>query len=392
MPSGHDTDDSNFRSDLDATAKETEPLLASQLERVQMQYTSKEAKLEIIAEDEDELDARATLRDPRVSQDEKNNIRAKDRQKKSLADSTRVAVARAEHSDWLERQRKAYELEQHLEGGQQQKRRKNPKPPNGPRVGQSKCATCMSREAQIATGTSAFVPIFLKFHKVGSGTVAEIMRRHCNSIAKRVSPAGSEYPTFPWRGGSHCGLGPHEHATMDIYHSSGMEGLELCSQQKAPVRAYTILRDPVEKFLSGIYFWKRAIPADLAPKLLDPGAITVADVDRLANEVYKRGEPNAGRAGPLLQYSYVLGRLKMAARDSPTAVQTAASCRKLEDEFTVGVTEQMDSFLVLVALENKWPLEEMCYYRSHVNKARPKREDFQPEVRSNPCSPKSSNK
>ena len=279
------------------------------------------------------------------------------------------------------RNHKDNEIEHTREGRHERKRRRNPKPPNGPKVGESTCDFCMSRAAQVAAGNSTFLPIFLKFHKVGSGTVADLMRRHCNSISKRVSPAGAALPTFPWRGGTHCGLGPHEHATMDIYHAAGLEGLELCSQQRAPVRGYTILRDPVEKFLSGIYFWKRAIPADLAPKLLEPSSITLEDAERLANEVYKRGESSMGRAGPLLQYSYVLGRLKMTERDTPSAEQTAASCRKLEEEFTVGTTEQMDSFLVLVALENQWPLEEMCYYRSHVNKARPKRKDFQPEVR-----------
>jgi len=262
----------------------------------------------------------------------------------------------------------------------ERRRRRNAKPPNGPRIGESTCDFCTNRAAQVNAGNSTFLPIFLKFHKVGSGTVADLMRRHCNSISKRVSPPGTALPTFPWRGGTHCGLGPHEHATMDIYHAAGLEGLELCSQQRAPVRGYTILRDPVEKFLSGVYFWKRAIPDDLAPKLLEPSTITLEDAARLANEVFKRGEPKMGRAGPLLQYSYVLGRLKMSERDTPNAEQTAASCRKLEEEFTVGTTEQMDSFLVLVALENQWPLEEMCYYRSHVNKARPKRKDFQPEV------------
>jgi hypothetical protein len=32
-------------------------------------------------------------------------------------------------------------------------------------------------------------------------------------------------------------------------------------------------------------------------------------------------------------------------------------------DFTVGTTENMDSFLVLIALENQWPLEEMCYFK-----------------------------
>ena len=101
--------------------------------------------------------------------------------------------------------------------------------------------------------------LFIAFEQrcqVGSGTAADLFRRHCGAIARRVAAPGA-MAVWPWRGGTHCGLAPHEHATMDVFHEAGLEGFELCTHQRAPVRPYTILRDPVDKFLSGIYFWKR---------------------------------------------------------------------------------------------------------------------------------------
>ena len=35
---------------------------------------------------------------------------------------------------------------------------------------------------------------------------------------------------------------------------------------------------------------------------------------------------------------------------------------------------------MLIALENRWPLEEMCYFNSHVNKGRPREPAFPPAV------------
>ena len=40
----------------------------------------------------------------------------------------------------------------------------------------------------------------------------------------------------------------------------------------------------------------------------------------------------------------------------------------------------MESLIVLIALENRWPLEEMCYFNSHVNKGRPREPAFPPAV------------
>ena len=64
---------------------------------------------------------------------------------------------------------------------------------------------------------------------MGSGTVAELMRRHCRDIASRFTrhvPSLAGTPVFPWNGGVHCGSHPHEHATMEVYRTGGVGGIE----------------------------------------------------------------------------------------------------------------------------------------------------------------------
>jgi hypothetical protein len=150
--------------------------------------------------------------------------------------------------------------------------------------------------------------------------------------------------------------------------------------QSQAIRLYTVLRDPVEKFFSGVYFWHRLITPELADKITRPSHLKTSDIDALAATVFKYGAGTVGRAGPVLQYAYVLGRLQDSEKDNPTPRALERACANLENDFTVGTTENMDSFIVLIALENGWPLEEMCYFRSHVNKERPKNNAFTPEV------------
>lgn len=44
--------------------------------------------------------------------------------------------------------------------------------------------------------------------------------------------------------------------------------------------------------------------------------------------------------------------VSLSSRDSPTSLDVDRACLRLATDFTVGTTEQMDSFLVLIALEN----------------------------------------
>ena len=60
-------------------------------------------------------------------------------------------------------------------------------------------------------------------------------------------------------------------------------------------------------------------------------------------------------------------------------VETAK--RNLEQHFTVGVTENMDSFLTLVARELDWPTEAICNVPVHVNTMnRPKTTELPKEL------------
>ena len=50
------------------------------------------------------------------------------------------------------------------------------------------------------------LPLFVKFHKTGSGTAAALFRQNCHVSMQIPSLRG----VFPWRGGPHCGPLPHE--------------------------------------------------------------------------------------------------------------------------------------------------------------------------------------
>jgi hypothetical protein len=97
------------------------------------------------------------------------------------------------------------------------------------------CSRNCSRSLQLTSGVGQrFIPLFVKFHKVGSGTVAEVFRRHCGAVSRRIGfsngtfrksfasenrsqlPVDSTPSTFPWRPrpGVFCGKTPHEHASL----------------------------------------------------------------------------------------------------------------------------------------------------------------------------------
>jgi hypothetical protein len=60
------------------------------------------------------------------------------------------------------------------------------------------------------------LPIFVKFHKTGSGTASTIFRKHCHYTMKLPGLDGM----FPWKGGPICGPLPHEHATINVTYTN----------------------------------------------------------------------------------------------------------------------------------------------------------------------------
>jgi len=252
------------------------------------------------------------------------------------------------------------------------------------------CDNCRSRADQIRLGT-AFIPLFIKFHKTGGGTISSLLRRHCLEISGRVP--GSR---FPWISGKKCGVVPYEHGSMKMFRTGGLRLFEACAQHRFSVRLYTILRDPVDKLLSAFYFWKRPrgkpLPEDLQRSLQSPQNMSISGADKLVRHFFpemaesERGT-TAGVGGYFFEYGAVFGRYQGDQSSTPTSqhlqrpysmplslVQITSACQALRDEFTVGVLDQMDSFRVLVAVENGWPIEDLCHPDSltHVNSKRPR--------------------
>lgn len=240
------------------------------------------------------------------------------------------------------------------------------------------------------------LPLFVKFHKTGSGTAAALFRKHCANSMLLPDLDGM----FPWRGGPLCGPLPHEHASIQMYRTQGIPGFEWCTLFKTKIQLYTVLRTPVEKFFSGAYFWKKEVEkSNLLGLLQDPSALTVTDIDRLTEAVHwygrqtTKGKCSHGtcystRAGPLLQFTAVLGKVDLndpIERDTPSPKTVEFACANMRRDFRVGVAEQMDSFAVLVALDNNWQLDTMCAETHHYNKNRPRgsqlMESLQPAVK-----------
>ena len=143
--------------------------------------------------------------------------------------------------------------------------------------------------------------------------------------------------------------------------------------------------------MSGLYFWTKAKRntalrretadhPDLSKLLRLPGNVSVADMRTLLRLIFPLKADPVGAlrrgGGPLLEYSYVLGgrafRSPRARSRSPrssgggangsataeeaggaASVVVAEACESLRRDMTVGITEQMDSFAVLVSSRDR---------------------------------------
>jgi len=63
----------------------------------------------------------------------------------------------------------------------------------------------------------------------------------------------------------HC-FALRQHASIVTYRTKGVAGFEKCLFQLAPIQLYTVLRNPVEKWWSGVYFWKKVALPDTSTK------------------------------------------------------------------------------------------------------------------------------
>ena len=298
-------------------------------------------------------------------------------------------------------------------------------------------------------GEHPLFPVYFKLHKTGSGTTARTIR--CLAI---VHP--ELVPPDTWRADNYsnrnaatrrkhgapreprCGPTAWEHEVLLEYKLGGMEEIGRCVERGRHFRTATLMRDPLERVLSSIYFFvadfkppRNATKAtQLGPTTRDdwfPPALTADVVERIARgdeirgsgsfteylQIFSRWQPEEevnemARAASEGDVKTRGGRLRESFADAlarytgrnrsvsptmrrrwaayggwvawPRAAVEQAKANLARDIDVVGVTESMERFLVLLTLELRWPLAALCQNsaRFHANTKRPKRDELPP--------------
>ena len=173
-------------------------------------------------------------------------------------------------------------------------------------------------------GKHPLFPVYFKLHKTGSGTTARTIR--CLAIVhpELVPPDTWRADNFSNRNAEtrrkqgaprepRCGPTAWEHEVLLEYKLGGMDEISRCIERGRHFRTATLMRDPLERVLSSIYFFvadfkppRNATKATLlGPTTRDdwfPPALTADVVERIA-----RGDEIRG-SGSFTEYLQIFSR------------------------------------------------------------------------------------
>ena len=127
------------------------------------------------------------------------------------------------------------------------------------------------------------VPIFLKFHKVGSTALTTMLQSVCH--IKWWNATSSKAPKSVGAEDFCCG-DPFWHQTIHQYRSTGVCSLQRCTlgfdRGLREPKLVALFRDPVDRFISGVYYFARW---EARAKLFStpPKNFSLAEFDRLAH-------------------------------------------------------------------------------------------------------------
>eukprot|EP00613_Pedinella_sp_CCMP2098_P067026 CAMPEP_0171989406 /NCGR_PEP_ID=MMETSP0993-20121228/276396_1 /TAXON_ID=483369 /ORGANISM="non described non described, Strain CCMP2098" /LENGTH=631 /DNA_ID=CAMNT_0012642397 /DNA_START=366 /DNA_END=2262 /DNA_ORIENTATION=- len=272
-----------------------------------------------------------------------------------------------------------------------------------------------------------------------AGVAMARSRRVLNSIRRGGGRGGGKDDGTNAEEGT-CGSGgvAYEHNTLPIYKEHGLRGFAKCTSHRPRVVALTVLRDPVTKWLSGLYYWGKVytnprariclarnmfadVREDIAEAyrrlIHEPSRVEVRDVDLMSSCIYgdrftetqwpslthlktlngtaspqgpkaaefasraaasmsanaalgrvwrERGIPGPPGGAPPNEYLFYLNPTVENAT-APTEAEVATAKERLARDFVVGVTEDMPSFLALIAVRLNWPLHFLCCVARNVN-------------------------
>jgi len=223
------------------------------------------------------------------------------------------------------------------------------------------CGPTVSAQSALAVAPRETVPIFLKFHKVGSTTLTALLQTLCSltwwnatdsAMASKLRGRGEE--------GSFCCGDPFWHQTIHQFRDLGPCSLKRCvrgwSTGLRAVKLFALLREPMAKFVSGLYYFSRW---ENRKKLFGshPANFTLAELDELAHASLE-----VRMKAPVQEYTVILSRHSTdfkwgTVADAGTVAKATASLQR--DVSGVGVVERLGAFAVLLALELSWAPEAL---------------------------------
>lgn len=222
------------------------------------------------------------------------------------------------------------------------------------------------------TTTSTLIPIHIKFHKVGSGTVSTFLRQKeefyntSTKLWKKSSTA--------------CGRDPFGHSTLTLYRTCGKQCFASCVPQDGTYLLLSVFRPPVERVISQLYFWNEHLldllenrnATNVAPRSVlqrlasNPRGIAAADMRHLIQCLHqlRHGDDKV----VVHEYSYVL-----CDRDVDDKVKCLKKAtKKLKDDFDIiGTMDSIPSLFVLLGEELRVSFRSACDL--HIRHAAPDR-------------------
>jgi hypothetical protein len=195
-------------------------------------------------------------------------------------------------------------------------------------------------------------PVFLKFHKVGSGSISSCLRE--------MYVKSSSIKTY-WKPQSTCGGDPFTHSTLFKYQSTML--MSDCVERTNPseVEIVAMFREPLEKIISQLVFFNDEVHLSISNssemnstmhKMLgDTQSITAEEMIALVRSIKSKPRVHSKFASNIVlnEYEMVFSKNSKLPFLSSPVTASAAVHNMIQDVRTIGVLEYIPSFLYLLS-------------------------------------------
>lgn len=190
--------------------------------------------------------------------------------------------------------------------------------------------------------------IFLKFHKVGSGSVSACLR---DSISKLS-------PNTYWKNQRSCGVDPFSHSLLYKYQSMQLSD---CIESTKDINIIAILRDPLEKVISQLVFFNNEVNflvsnvsnlRTTCQKILgDTHAVSATEMSALLTLIKSNSHVHSKFQSNIVlnEYEMVFSKNNTLPFRSSAISASEATHNMIRDVDTIGVLESLPSFFYLLS-------------------------------------------